>query len=408
MREDRTAGRRRSAVGRAAQAATVVWMLVLSACGIEPPDPGAFYQIAPDSLAGPPGEVLRIEPLAGAPGGGNAYRVLYRSTGLDSRPIAVSGVIVVPPGPVPPGGRPVIAWAHPTTGVATRCAPSLRPQVFQQIQGLEAMLAQGFVVAATDYPGLGTTGAHPYLVGISEGRAVLDSVRAANRLAQAGASRRFAVWGHSQGGQAVLFAGELAASYAPELTLAGVAAAAPATDLARLLEDDVASVGGKVLTSFALWSWNKVYGAPLGTVLDPGARPVVDGIAADCIETALEDVVVADLEQALQRRFLVADVTRIEPWRTLLAENSPGKSPAGAPVFIVQGSADKVVRPQVTQQFARGLCARGTPVVFEWLKGAGHDPAGKLGAPAAVAWMADRLAGKPVPDQCRALPAMPH
>ena len=43
------------------------------------------------------------------------------------------------------------------------------------------------------------------------------------------ASNRFAVWGHSEGGHAALFTGELAARYAPDLKLVGVAAAAPAT-----------------------------------------------------------------------------------------------------------------------------------------------------------------------------------
>lgn len=395
------------AMQRAWGAGAVAGLLLLSACAIEPPDPGGFYRIAPDRLSGPPGEILRVEPFVGAPAGASAYRVLYRSTGLDDTPIAVSGVVVVPAGPAPAAGRPVIAWAHPTTGVATRCAPSLRPEVFRRIQGLEAMLAQGFVVAATDYPGLGTAGTHPYLVGVSEGRAVLDSVRAAHRMTQAGAGRRFAVWGHSQGGQAALFTGELAASYAPELTLTGVAAAAPATELAQLLRDDIGSAGGKVLTSFALWSWNRVYGAPLDPVLDPAAEPVVDGIAADCIETDMQDLVIADLEQTLARRFLVGDVTEIEPWKSLLARNTPGKAPAGGPVFIAQGTADTTVRPQVTYQFARSLCARGTPVAFEWLKGASHDKAGELGAPAAVAWMADRIAGRPAPDQCRNLPRMP-
>ncbi len=78
-------------------------------------------------------------------------------------------------------------------------------------------------------PGLGTAGPHPYLVGLSEARAVLDSVRAAREIAGAGASDRFAVWGHSQGGQAALFSGLIADTYAPELRLAGVAAAVPAS-----------------------------------------------------------------------------------------------------------------------------------------------------------------------------------
>ena len=53
------------------------------------------------------------------------------------------------------------------------------PDTAGLIFGLNQMLAQGYVVTATDYPGLGTQGIHPFLIGVSEDRAVLDSVRAA-------------------------------------------------------------------------------------------------------------------------------------------------------------------------------------------------------------------------------------
>src|SRR5271170_2262080 len=79
------------------------------------------------------------------------------------------------------------------------------------------MLDRGYVVAATDYPGLGTPEVHPYLVGESEAHAVLDSVRAARAIPEAAAGARFAAWGHSQGGQAALFTGIEASRYAPEL-----------------------------------------------------------------------------------------------------------------------------------------------------------------------------------------------
>ncbi len=67
---------------------------------------------------------------------------------------------------------------------------------------------------------------------------MLDSVRAARNLPDSDTSGRFAVWGHSQGGHAALFAGELAALYAPELKLVGIAASAPATYLLELFEAD--------------------------------------------------------------------------------------------------------------------------------------------------------------------------
>ena len=152
-----------------------------------------FYQASAGEIAGPPGTLIRSEPMAFAPAGAQAYRVLYRSTGMHGEPIAVSGVIVVPPGPPPQGGRPIVAWAHPTTGVVPHCAPSLGIFVFQQMAGLRQLIEQGAVVAATDYPGLGTPGPHPYLVGDSEARAVIDSVRAARCLPGVGGGNRFAV-----------------------------------------------------------------------------------------------------------------------------------------------------------------------------------------------------------------------
>ena len=98
-----------------------------------------FYHATAQELAGPPGSLIRSEPMMFAPAGAQAYRVLYRSVGMQGEPIAVSGVIVVPPGPAPAGGRPIVAWAHPTTGVVPHCAPSLAIFVFQQMAGLASV-----------------------------------------------------------------------------------------------------------------------------------------------------------------------------------------------------------------------------------------------------------------------------
>src|SRR5690606_26049679 len=112
--------------------------------------------------------------------GAMVYRILYRSTGLKGETIAVSGIVIAPDRtPTDPRGWPVVAWAHPTTGIARHCAPSLMPNPVAMIPGVDQMIRQRFVIVATDYPGMGGPGVHPYLVGESEARAVLDSVRAA-------------------------------------------------------------------------------------------------------------------------------------------------------------------------------------------------------------------------------------
>ena len=112
------------------------------------------------------------------------------------------------------------------------------------------------IVVATDYAGLGTKGIHPYLIGESEARSVLDSVRAARALPNSGASNRFAVLGHSQGGHAALDPGQVAARYAPDLKLVGVAAAAPATYLVELFDADKATE--QDLLAMTVLSWSRL------------------------------------------------------------------------------------------------------------------------------------------------------
>ncbi|MGI8724126.1 MAG: alpha/beta fold hydrolase [Methyloceanibacter sp.] len=362
----------------------------------------ALHEVEPASVAGKPGSIIRVWPLqGGGPTGADSFRILYRSTGLNGEPIAVSGSIFIPSGPPPAGGRNVIAWAHPTTGVVPSCAPSLMPDDAGMIWGLADMLAQGYVVTATDYPGLGTRGPHPYLIGVSEGRAVLDSVRAARDLPSAGASNRFAVWGHSQGGHASLYTGELAASYAPDLKLVGVAAAAPATYLVELFDADAESATGKELTAMALYSWSALYHHPASSLVEPGAMGVYEAMARDCIESVPEFVALDKAETPLSKeRFLKADPTETEPWRSIMLRNTPGQAPAGAPVFIAQGSADTTVRPDITVKFATALCKQGARVHFIKLPGVTHTFAAKDSVRQALAWMRDRFRGAPAPTNC--------
>jgi acetyl esterase/lipase len=361
----------------------------------------AFYQAPPQAIPGPPGTLIEQEQLPYAPAGATAYRVLYRSTGLHNEPIAVSGVVVVPPGPMPEGGRPIIAWAHPTTGVASRCAPSMALTLFQQIQGSRPMIERGYVIAATDYPGLGTPGPHPYLVGESEARAVLDSVRVARTIPGVGGTGRFGVWGHSQGGQAALFTGLIAQSYAPELSLVGVAAAAPGTDLGALLKEDIGTAGGRNLTAMTLWSWQRVFGAPMSKVVAPAAIPVVDLLAAECIESIYDAVVRQRVSAPLEQAFLsTTDITEVEPWRSLLAQNTPGTLPPRYPVFLAQGTADQLILPHITQDYMKRLCDAGTTVRMFIMPGVNHGFAGSAAANEALDWLADRFAGLPPPSDC--------
>jgi len=360
-----------------------------------------FYRAPPSEAAGAPGTLVRQEVIDGAPLGATAYRVLYRSTGLDNKPILVSGVVIVPPGDPPPGGRPIVAWAHPTSGVVPRCAPSLAIFLFEQIQGLRSFVRDGYLVAATDYPGLGTPGPHPYLVGTSEARAVIDSVRVAGSLPGAGGSKKFVVWGHSQGGHAALFTGIIAKTYAPELDLLGVAAAAPASDLATLMNEDIDSVGGKNITAMTLWSWQRVFDAKMDKVVDPRATPAIDQLAQECIEGPFDLRRRQLTEQPLEQYFLTTKhPSDVEPWHTLLAENSPGALPPEIPVFLAQGTDDVIIHPDVTKAYEDKLCKAGSKVHMLLMPNIGHGRAAQASTETMLEWTSDRFVGVPAPNDC--------
>jgi acetyl esterase/lipase len=364
----------------------------------------AFYQAAPEAVTGAPGSIVRIEPMRGAPLGASAYRLLYRSTDPSNNPIVVSGVVVIPAGTAPKDGRPIVGWAHPTTGVISQCAPSQTRFVFQTMMGLRNMVQRGYIVVATDYPGLGTPGPHPYLVGNSEARAVLDAVRAVRNIPQASAGDRYALWGHSQGGQAALFAGALAKTYAPELHLVGVAVAAPATDLQTLLRDDADTDGGRNITAMTLWSWSQIFHLPLDNVVQPGAMSAVDALSNECIESPIDMLERSRSQRPLRQQFLrVDDITQVEPWRSLLLENIPGTLPPDIPVFVAQGDADRLVLPAVTRAYVLRLCHAGSKVEYLSMPSVKHGWAGADSALPAIAWIADRFDGVSAPDSCTGL-----
>ena len=366
-------------------------------------EPGTFYA-APDPLPpGPPGTLIRSEVIDGYHPGATTYRVLYKTTGYDGAPTAASGLVLVPDRPAPTGGRTVVAYTHGTVGVESRCAPSLATPAVNPlfVEGGGELLDAGYVVAAPDYEGLGTRGPHPYLVGPSEAMSTLDAVRAARELAQAHAGADIVVWGHSQGGHAALFTGQLASSYAPELHLKGVAAGAPVPDLVALLERNLTSPVGKVLIAMALASWSRVYDdAGLDRVLEVGSRRTVERVSSICLYRPGQILGALPGALLLGFGFLSKPVWEVEPWRTIAAENTPGAAPIPAPLLVVQGTGDGVVFPEVTERFVQRLCRRGDTVSLRLYPGAGHVETSSLAVPDVVAWLADRVAGKPVPATC--------
>ena len=395
---------------RAASVAAVC-ALLLSGCfdvdrrlvdgAIEEVEAPSFYEAPDPPVSGEPGEIVRSEVLESTMLGSVAWRVLYHSRDLNGDDILVSGVVVAPSGEAPADGRPVVSWAHPTTGSAPRCAPSLGADPFDLIEGLRALLEAGYVVAATDYPGMGADGPNSYLVGKSEGNSVLDAARAARAIAETGANDRLLLWGHSQGGQAALFAAQDAAAYAPELRLEAVAVAAPATDLGSLLDHVIDDVSGVTISSYALQAYSTVYadrGATLDGLLTPAGVTATPKMASLCLIG--QNSQIHDIARPLVGEYFAGDPSKVEPWATLLAENSPGGVVLTAPLFVAQGETDTLVAPATTRAFADHECAIGSRVTYLPVPGTGHGLVALRAVDRVIAWFDDVRSGRPVESHC--------
>jgi len=327
----------------------------------------AFYIPSVPLPLGKPGDVMRAVPIA-APPGAHAWRVLSHTRALTGEERALSSIVIAPDGPAAKRGRVVVSWAHGTTGLADQCAPSKDPQVAVNIPWITDLLAAGYVVAATDYQGLGTPGLHPYLVGESEGRAVLDAARAARQLPTR-AGKRVLVAGHSQGGHAALFAGEIAHEYAPELRVLGIAAGAPVSDPGRFLDLTAASpsTAGFVLMGVSGYLIAYPELARMPSILTPEAAVRADLAQSGCAGEVLGGFAKDDVSSLFAR-----DLRENVEWARRIAENVAGHRPAGAPVLVWQGSADTLTPPAMNTEYVHAACAAHSTVAYHVYDGADH------------------------------------
>ena len=372
---------------------------VRSTAGAGPPDP-AFYTVPSPLPLGAPGDLIRSEALnmsSRAGFAGTGYRIMYHSRSVSGADIAVTGLAAVPTAAAPPGGRAIVDWAHGTTGTADSCAPSRDRGASRFFDVAGPVVAAGYDVVGTDYEGLGTPGLHPYLVGPSEGRSVLDAARAIRHLVSAHASTSYAIWGHSQGGHATLWATQLAASYAPELRLVGSVPLAPASHVTAIYAFrtfDRSDDWGYLVMFLA--GLNAAYpSAPLARVFTKA------GLAKlDVVNTGCEAQSIAAYRGHAGPYWFGGDPHDDGVFGPLMDAQEPGRVPTQTPILLLQGVADEIVPEGATITLAGAMCATGQHLELRTYPGANHDGVLVPGLPVALAWTRDRLAGRTPGNDC--------
>jgi pimeloyl-ACP methyl ester carboxylesterase len=318
--------------------------------------------------------------------------VLYRSTAVDGKGIAVSGTVSVPRGKAPPGGWPVISWAHGTTGIADSCAPSRAPKdpyTAYIAPELNTWLQKGYAIARTDYEGLGTPGTHPYLIGHSEGRGVIDIVRAARELNPT-IGKRWIAAGHSQGGHAALFAAADGPKWAPELRLRGVAAFAPASQVgtqARSIgaftqPSGLSALAALIVDGAATASPN----VKLAELLSDKALALLPQVDTKC----LNQLGAADSFGGLAPSELERPGADTAQLLSVLDAQNPDLK-ITVPILLQQGLSDGTVFSFLTDQLRDQLKAKGDSLDYRTYPGVSHGAIVVAGLPAANTFLKKRF-----------------
>jgi acetyl esterase/lipase len=386
---------------------SIVGFAVLSACGSSthagsagPPAPtGDLYQPPKPLPRRPPGTLIWAEqvPLPLKPPA-TVWRILYHSRNLAGKDVAVSGFAIVPTSAAPNGGRPVFAWAHGSAGQADRCAPS--HDVTSNLPPYGGLLvARGAALVATDYEGLGTPGEPTPYVGIAEGHAVLDSVRATRQLPGTGRLGPVLLAGQSQGGGAALWAAQLARAYAPRLDIRGVVALAPAAQLTTIMK----SLGKAPFNQYlgeALWAVDGLdAGYPalnLASRLTRAARANLAQVRTECTTETIARWRGRPVSAVFAR-----DPLSIHALVKVLDENSPGATDPHVPILLAQGGRDGQIPVSVSAELEARYCKLGATVSRRVYGGADHDGVIDAAGKDVLAWILDRIRRRPVPSSCR-------
>lgn len=277
-------GRRRSRIARSsiATAGIACALAATAACGSQalaatngaavpqcgPGDRGRPVSATPLlrlSRAQAAGALKQIGGLpAGARTGLTAYRVTYCTVSQAYRPVIASGLLVLPQGTH--GRIPLVAYDHSTVVEKTDAPSDLNSD---EIRGVSLLFgSDGFAVAEPDYLGLGSSpGLHPYLQAATEASATIDMLTAASQVGaqyHAHLSRRVFLTGGSQGGQAVMAAGQALQAGRSPWTVAALAPISGPYDMdaefpAMFDASRVDPHRAAAYISYILTAWNRLY-----------------------------------------------------------------------------------------------------------------------------------------------------
>ncbi|GAN72022.1 lipase [Acetobacter syzygii] len=346
-----------------------------------------------------PGAVIRIERANNytLPDGIIAWRILYHSLDAEKQDVISSAVVLLPTGTQPSGGWPLVAWAHGTSGVAQSCAPSRMKNLYYGNEGLFEFPKSGLAVVATDYHGLGTSGAHQYMNKLAQAYDVIYAVAAAQS-AFPQLAKDWVSDGHSQGGMASWSVAELEkeAKNKHYLGTVSVSGTINMLDFIDPLPKEKGAPFYFPMVAFGLQARYPTF--DVHTALTPAGYEHYPLIASSgCWYAGYAAYSSQTSSQIMQPGW-----TNLPVVRRMLAENEIGTSPVQGPMMVLTGGGDTSVPPEGVRKTAVKSCKNGVSLFFHLYPGLDHDPTMTQSVQDQINWIKDRFAHKPFVGNCGA------
>lgn len=389
----------------------------------EPPKGKSVYG-PPDPLPpGNHGDLIWATEISTQTPGARAWKVLYRSTDIHNAPQSVSGLVVAPIEKKPDGDRPIVSYGHGTTGLARRCGisnvdnpakdarffffPNSSDNVDSGIPGLTKMIAAGYVVVATDYNGLGGPGIHQYLVGPTAARNVLDIALAAQQIPEVDAGRKVVVTGWSQGGQAAVWASQIADYVSGSIDVMGVVAMAPVNAFEQLKIEQEIVASGKSLP--VMTSSETVMAQYASTIVFPELKlsDVLTPFGIEFLEESIKNQCSKQMGYSLAyMQSWKGSATRTNPenqeaWMKRSEQLALGNVQAKTPLAVYQGQNDPTIFPEATKSYVKKACQSGVTISYITYPDTDHVRVVDRAQADFLKWIADRFEGKPAPSSCK-------
>src|SRR3954454_7196397 len=336
----------------------------------------------------------------------NAWQVRFKTQDTTGAASAYITTVLVPRAPwAGKGPRPVLSYQMPEDGVGLKCSPSwvltngvtAPTNTTPDAHTVASALDRGWTVVVPDYEGPNSA----WLGAGGQARGVLDSLRAARAFAPAGISAKapIGVWGYSGGAIATSSAAQLQPSYAPDVTLAGVALGGNNASIRAGMDAfDGSPFGGAII--IGLIGLDRAYPEyHLTDFLNDSGKARVAASQDDCIADA------AARHPAFRARDGLKDPNALEgpPWTDVFRRASPltFSGTPDAPAYDYHATGDELAPIAPSRKLMERFCRAGVTVQQVEEPGDHFTEVGN-GAGGAESFLSQRFAGAKPVNTCKA------